>query len=130
MCESTTQIFCTAGTQTYLLIRFVHLIPGPAIPTLLASASTRIADIIDTLGDGVIRGGYFQYTGGGAARGLELYTQNYGNHQQTWGVLGAAVAALQEYMISCEWNLGGGGSVQFSLYDGGHEVAVGTLGPA
>lgn len=78
------------------------------------------------LGDGVIRQGYFKHM----SEGLELYTQSTNNHQQTWGVLGAAVAALQTYMEGAEWNRGEVGSVQFSIYDGANEVAMGTLGPA
>lgn len=125
-------MWCALGTRTYIVVRFVNSLPNKqaAVYALLESAYQSIHDVIDTLGDGVIRQGYFQQLGTSAAQGLELYTQNFNNHQQTWGVLGAVVHALQLYMETAVWNRGEVGSVQFSIWDGGNEVGIGTLGPS
>ena len=51
---------------------------------------------------------------------------NAANHQQTWGVLAAAVEALEGAMM---WGGGmGPGCGYFLVFDGGREVGVGVLG--
>ncbi|KAA6408857.1 MAG: hypothetical protein FRX48_07201 [Lasallia pustulata] len=102
---STTQIFCRAGTRTYIVVRFLHEIPGRAILSLLEDAYDAIYDIIENLGDGIIPQGYYSYPGAAASAsaasssssaavaatahgGLQLYAQNVNNHQQTWGCWG------------------------------------------
>ena len=54
---------------------------------------------------------------------VELYMRNANNHQQTWGVVGAAIGALQDYM-----NQNGFGQATFNVFDGGTEVGVGKIG--
>ena len=56
-------------------------------------------------------------------RGLVLKVANSNNHQATWGVLGAALTALQDYMRSQDaW-----GTAEFTIFDGKYEVGKGTL---
>ena len=124
--ETDTQVWCGLGSRTFIMVRVVSAIPGPAVYSVLENAYDAILNVINTVGDGVIRSGSYRYV----SQGLELYTENTNNHQQTWGVLGAAVSALQQYMESVEWNQGDPASVQFSIYDGANEVAMGTLGPS
>lgn len=60
---------------------------------------------------------------GGQGRALSVI--DAANHQCTWGVLGAAVRALGEYMREGERGVGG---CYFIISDGMREVALGTLG--
>ena len=56
-------------------------------------------------------------------RGLALNVVNSNNHQTTWGVLGAALTALEDYMQSMDkW-----GTAEFTIFDGTNEVGKGTL---
>lgn len=55
--------------------------------------------------------------------GLALMTWNTNNHQQTYGVVGAAVSALMDFMRER-----GAGEASFSIFDGGREVGAGVLG--
>ena len=63
------------------------------------------------------------YGDAGVANGVELETWDSNNHQQTWGVLGAALEALDDYMRV----RGGYGAAQFTILDGQNEVGVGRL---
>ena len=49
---------------------------------------------------------------------------NTGNHQLTWGVMGAAVEALTNFMV-----LYGFGPAVFLIYDGGNLVGRAMLEP-
>ncbi|KAA6406659.1 MAG: hypothetical protein FRX48_09591 [Lasallia pustulata] len=58
----------------------------------------------------------------------ELYLVNSNNHQQSWGVVGAALAALRNFLVSLDTiNPGGNGGVQFTVFDGANEVGQGTI---
>ena len=57
---------------------------------------------------------------------MSVDTVNANNHQQTWGVLGAAIAALASYMQ--EGVEAGPGSAYFVIFDGENEVGVGMVG--
>lgn len=72
-------------------------------------------------GDGVVAGGLFQWAG---AETLMLRVRNTNNHQLTWGVLGAAIDALAEYMNQA---VTGPGESWFSIFDGENEVGTGTI---
>lgn len=55
--------------------------------------------------------------------GLVLKVSNSNNHQTTWGVLRAALLALEDYMQSQDsW-----GTAEFTIFDGKNEVGKGTL---
>ena len=58
-----------------------------------------------------------------ADNGVEFHSWNTNNHQQTYGVLGAAVEALRDFMsergiVGASW----------WVYDAGTEVGAGTIG--
>ena len=60
------------------------------------------------------------------SEGLGIWVKNSNNHQLTWGVLGTALVAIGDYF---EQN-GGWGAVQFRIWDGDNEVAIGRIGEA
>lgn len=81
------------------------------------SARTHIA----AAGDGVLASnGFYSVVGDG---GLRLSAWNANNHQLTWGVFGAALLALMDYMRTEQWY----GSVSFDIYDGLNMVATAYL---
>ena len=61
-------------------------------------------------------------------QGLEIWTQNTNNHQQTWGVLGSALAAVRDFMVCTPLQAEGPGAVHFQIFDGWNEVGQGTVG--
>ena len=58
-------------------------------------------------------------------RGMVLRVANANNHQTTWGVLGAAMRALANFVIEH----GGFDTADFVIYDGENQVAMGVLAP-
>lgn len=83
------------GSQTYIILEIVASTAGSAVKAVLETAHTAIASRIENIGDGPVASGVFHV---GGAENTELYMRNANNHQQTWGVLGAAIGALQDYM--------------------------------
>ena len=71
-------------------------------------------------GDGLIAGGVFLWRGFG---GHILRMENSNNHQQTLGVIAAALLAIGNF-LSTETDYGIG---TFIVYDGDNEVAIGTI---
>ena len=68
---------------------------------------------------------------------MVLTAMNAANHQTTWGVLGAAVGALLDWVENAG-EVGaaaagtgpglGSGAAYFDIWDGGREVGVGQVG--
>ena len=56
--------------------------------------------------------------------GLQLRLVNANNHQQTWGVMNAGLAAVMQYMARSG---NGPGAVAWKVYDGQTMVGVGFL---
>lgn len=77
--------------------------------------------MIRQFGDQAIAGGTFLWLG---ENGYQLRVNNANNHQTTYGVLGAAVAALSDYMSQHGCATG-----TFSIHDGLNQVGEGTIGP-
>ncbi|KAA6407048.1 MAG: hypothetical protein FRX48_09114 [Lasallia pustulata] len=119
--------WCAPGSSTYLHITYAYAIKTPYIETLLLDASAFISLHISAAGDGPLPGGVYELRN----YGLKLRFTNANNHQQTWGVTGAAVVALREYMqmyilaerkgVSGRWRwrclmgeLGGEGALQMA----------------
>ena len=96
-----------------------------AVEDLLDAAGAAVNDHIYTAGDGVIPEGVIEYR----SSGLILLSQNSNNHQQTWGVLGAAISALTDYMLAQKEQGYGPSFVDFVVYDGPNQVATASLGP-
>lgn len=93
---------------------------GDAIETVLSAAYDEIMTTLDSRGDGVVPGGMFQKLGAGD---VMLRTMNSNNHQITYGVLGAAISALEGYMSQYIY-----GAASFTINDGLIEVAKGFIG--
>ena len=97
-------------------------ISGASVEALLSSCYDAILQHISALGDGLVPSGVFSWPPG--VNNLALHVWDTNNHQVTWGVLGAALSALENFMgDSDEW-----GGATFLIYDGGVEVATGVLG--
>lgn len=75
--------------------------------------------MIRRYGDHAIAGGVFRWAG---EEGLELRVHNANNHQTTYGVLGAAMSALVDYMGQNGYAAG-----SFKIYDGTNYVGDGTI---
>ncbi|KAA6414976.1 MAG: hypothetical protein FRX48_01727 [Lasallia pustulata] len=105
-----TTIWCTPGSSTWLELSFMRRIPGPFILEILDQAHAFILSEIAGAGDGVILGGMFNWYG---RQGTALSLLDTDNHQCTWGVLGAAVAGLAEFMR--EGGMGVGGCILLSM---------------
>lgn len=73
-------------------------------------------------GDGLIPHGFWTLD----EYGLELAFANAGNHQQTWGVVGAALMALLDYFVY-RVRVGSVRAVRFQVWDGRHLVGTGWL---
>lgn len=96
--------------------------PSIAILQFLNDAYNVLTTHITAAGDGLIPNGRW----GLELNGIGLNTINTNNHQQTYGVLGAAVEGLSRYFFTHQ---DAGGSVYFYIFDGGVEVGQGSLGP-
>ncbi|MCJ1302716.1 hypothetical protein MMC08_005520 [Hypocenomyce scalaris] len=123
--------WCAPNSQTYIVIRLGALVAGTAVQTLLAFA---LADVGLAVNNGrtpsssgtaglIPHGSYsasvgYVQTGGS----VELTVWNANNHQITWGVLSAAVEAMEAFMIQY-----GFGEATFSIYDGANEVGEGDV---
>lgn len=70
-------------------------------------------------GDEILPGGYFNWMG---INGIAVEAMNANNHQLTWGVLGAALKALKQYMESNGYR-----QAHFDIYDGENMVGKGLL---
>ena len=71
----------------------------------------------------MVPGGVFNFV----KDGIQLFSVNSDNHQQTWGVLSAAILSLLNYMSIQQRAGGDPGEVHFVIYDGGNEVGQRTV---
>ena len=76
--------------------------------------------MIQRYGDHEIAGGAFHWVG---ENGFDLRVRNANNHQTTYGVLGAAMSALADYMGEY-----GHAAGTFSIHDGTNIVGAGEIG--
>ena len=97
----------------------VHLIPGVSVTALIDETTASVMQHIRIAGDGVIPNGVATWQGIG---GAFMKTWNTNNHQTTWGVLGAALGALKNYMSEHGW-----GAASFIIYDGVKEIGEGFV---
>lgn len=96
-------------------------LPVNVVLPMLNVASAFIQQALLAFGDGVIPTGAVDYAGPFL---MHFRTWNTNNHQQTYGVLRAAIAALRSYMEAH-----GYGSATFTIFDGANEVGAGVIGP-
>lgn len=94
---------------------------GPVVQDILSMAYQEVwTRILAIQGDGIIgNNGNVQWA---TAQGLTFRTWNTNNHQLTYGVLVAAMAALWSFMEASSF-----GTVKFTIYDGDNQVAAGAL---
>lgn len=93
---------------------------------------TYVTEHISHYHDSQIAGGIFEWNG---PQSLRLQVVNANNHQTTWGVLGAAVQGLRDFMLTwpdepariTEANVDGY-ACYFTIVDGGNVVSLGTFG--
>lgn len=118
--STSTTLWCVPNSSTYLIL---STFPTPfphVLSTLLQTALQIISYRLFHQGDGPVLAGGYSLDGDD---GQALITWNTNNHQQTYGVLSAAVRALMDFMRE-----NGVGEVVFSIYDGPNEVGAGVLG--
>lgn len=114
-------VWCAPGSNTYVMLDMIRSLPSSGVIDLLDEVQNALHDHIRKLGDGVLTGGMFQWA---TNTGYVLQAWSSNNHQTTWGVLGAAVTALFNYMTAGNIY----GAVGFRIYDGLNEVGGGQIG--
>ena len=92
-----------------------------AVLDILNVAAGYVEEYIRQYGDIVIPGGGVEYKS--ILTGISFSTSNSNNHQQTWGVLAAAIEALKDYMTQNYF-----GKATFYIFDGISEVGKGKVG--
>ena len=87
---------------------------------MLDQAYQNIIQTIANNHDGIIGTQGFRWLG---AQATTLVAQDANNHQLTWGVLGAALSAVKDFMNSNgEW-----GTVTFDIFDGDNQTGQGSI---
>ena len=97
--------------------------PPPAVLSLVQNAVVNIQTHIAQAGNDLIPGGIYTFDSRTGRADCEGYTTDSHNHRQTWGVVGAALLAVADYMLSNN-NMG---KAEFTIYDGGTEVGQETV---
>lgn len=121
-------VWCGFGSRTYISVDYISDIHDQSwngVDDFLDSIGAVVKELIRTRGDIVIPGGMATYQ----APGMTMISKNANNHQQTWGVLGAAISALSEYMLAQKGRGYSPSSVAFLIYDGPNQVGSATFGP-
>lgn len=118
----TTGTWRAPNSQTSVVVTITNHIAGAAVLELLDEACTTIITHIMIHGDGLIVDGRFSWSG---PAGIVVRTANANNHQQMWGVLGAALNAVAQYMRNSRV---GAGAAFFSIFDGNNLVGTGSIG--
>lgn len=115
--------WCLPMTQTAVAINafndnFWPSTHSPIILEFLSEVLREVREHLHTNSDGPIPNGYFFFN----RYGLHLFAMNDNNHQVTWGVMGAAIEALTNFMI-----IYGFGPMRFTITDGLNVVGRGLL---
>lgn len=113
-------LWCASGSPTYVLLTPAVAIAGDAIENILDAATGHLINLVEALGDKAVRGGVFNWP---TNNGLVLKAWNANNHQLTYGVLGAALDAVGDYM-----SFNGFCHATFAVYDGVNQVGEGVVG--
>lgn len=92
-----------------------------AILNMLNAAAGYAEESIRQYGDIVIPDGGVEYNS--LITGISFSTSNSNNHQQTFGVLAAAIEAIKGYMTQNYF-----GRATFYIFDGNSEVGKGEIG--
>lgn len=106
-----------------MVIDLVYNVAQTGIMYLLKNAAEDIQARIARNGDGLVSGGIYMFDWKMEKYDCQLYCANSNNHQQTWGVLNAAIGAVWGYMLDKN-NIG---TARFTIFDGGNEVGRGSI---
>lgn len=106
--STNTVLWCAPNSRTYIILTMTRLASGSFVESALDTAAGYVAQYVNQIGDAVINEGSVDFYGG---NGVFFNSWNVNNHQQTWGVLVAAIAALKDFMSR---NYYGGASFTFS----------------
>lgn len=119
------QVWCAPGSRTYITVALTAgEVSLGSTARILAVALRRINSQLAAHGDSLISSGVFIEEIGQS----ELYLVNSNNHQQSWAVVGAALLALRNFLLSVDTIAGGfTGGVIFTVFDGTNEVGQGTI---
>ncbi|KAA6414144.1 MAG: hypothetical protein FRX48_02506 [Lasallia pustulata] len=121
-------IIAAPGTSTYTEVTYEYQIEyhqDNSDPLhVLYDAGTGVNQHLAAHQDGPITGGAMNFE----QDDMILYVENANNHQVTWGVLGATVETLQDYVRDALLLCGfGWAAISFAIYDGLHQVGRGYL---
>ena len=118
--STNTVLWCVPHSETYVIFTITQAVSEISIERALDTAAGYVAQYVNQIGDTVINKGSVEFYGGD---GVFFKSWNVNNHQQTWGVLAAAIAALKDYMSQNYF-----GRASFNIFDGRNEVGEGTVG--
>ena len=90
---------------------------------MLSAAYRDCLQQIRVLGDGLVLGGVFNFV----KDGIQLFSVNSDNHQQTLGCTERSYIVLAELFVDTTRAGGDPGEVHFVIYDGRNEVGQGTV---
>lgn len=111
--------WCAPHSRTYVILTLTHVLAGNTISRILEDSYSMVLGRLDSVGDTVISHGLFNWE----YQGHSLRVWHANNHQTTWGVLGAAIEAIDDFMFQY-----GFAGATFYIYDGGNEVGEGIIG--
>lgn len=94
---------------------------GSAIQGIILDSYNVVVEHLHSSGDGLLPNGLFHQID--SVTGLDLLCVNTDNHQITWGVLGAALSALEDFMNEHQIYT----AARFSIFDGIALVGVGSI---
>ncbi|MCJ1297451.1 hypothetical protein MMC08_000237 [Hypocenomyce scalaris] len=116
--------WCAPSSATYIIVSAAYSLPGAGLAGLLEAVSMSITSQLQGPGDTVIPTGQFSYlVPQSAGVSTAMHVWNINNHQTTWGVLGAAIEALNDYFKCTQW-----AAATFYIWDGLNEVGMGVVG--
>lgn len=113
-------LWCAKDSRTHVVINIARLIPAEEVFKMLDGVYYLCLNMIRHYGDQPIAGGSFLWVGNNQ---FELRVRNANNHQTTYGVLGAAMLAVKDYMGRFGYYTG-----TFTIFDGINHVGDGTIG--
>lgn len=117
--STNTILWCAKASSTYIILTPGDAIAGHIVSDILSDAFGALTRHLDSLGDGPIPGGSLIWK---SIYGISLVATNSNNHQQTYGVLAAALSALTDYMSTKFF-----GTATFWIFDGTNEVGKGAI---
>lgn len=106
-----------------MVINLLYNVAQTSIMYLLRNAAIDVQARIARNGDGLVQNGVYMYDWNTQGYDCQWYCCNSNNHQQTWGVVNAAIGAVWDYMLEKN-NIG---AASFAIFDGGNEVGRGTI---